>query len=356
MTVSGVERTPRTAYPLPVPPTGVSTPLPPSIQGAERRSESRARRTGHRWSLRVLVVGGLAGAAWLLTGSAAQAADRADEPDGSLLGSLVGADATSPVTGLLQAAAQPLEYTGPAHHDRHLVSDILDVPRQVLTGPAELIDDFGHEPSDTFVDTFTGADEVLGEAAAPLRPTGEAAPDQRLTAVTEPVTAAVLAADAELPDATELPSEEAPSDEPQPAPVPRETEQTAEPSRVQKHQARPAPETGRHAVPVKRGKVSPAPSAHRLQHRTAHAVTAKPETEPADSTPGGDEPAAPRRLHPGDVSGTPTSASGTPTEGGSAAFLPVAIANSTMARHVPAIASDVEVRRFDAEAPTVSPD
>jgi hypothetical protein len=85
-------------------------------------------------------------------------------------------------------------------------------------------------------------------------------------------------------------------------------------------------------------------------------VHAEPATDRGDSTPGGDGPAAPLRLHLGDVSGVPTSGSGTPTEGGSAAFLPVAIANSTMARHVPAIASDVEARRHDAEAPTVSPD
>jgi hypothetical protein len=62
-------------------------------------------------------------------------------------------------------------------------------------------------------------------------------------------------------------------------------------------------------------------------------------------------------VHLGDVSGTPTSSwSGSPTEGGSAAFLPAAIASSTMACQRLPIASDVEVRRIDAEAPTVSPD
>ena len=76
MTGLGVERM-RTAFPLPsVLPAGVSALMPPHIQGAERRTEHRARRT--RWGLRALVVGGLAGAAWLLTGAAAHAADRAD--------------------------------------------------------------------------------------------------------------------------------------------------------------------------------------------------------------------------------------------------------------------------------------
>ncbi|MCO8277594.1 hypothetical protein M1L60_44155 [Actinoplanes sp. TRM 88003] len=337
MTVSGVERSLRTADPSPVPPIGSSTPLPPPIQGAERRSEGRARRTGVRWGLRVLAVGGLAGAAWLLTGSAAQAADRADGPDGSLLGSLVGADATSPVSGLLQAAVQPLESIEPAHHEQHLVADILDVPQQVLTRP-DTDDDIDHEPFATIVDVVPDVDEVADEVAAPLRPTGgEAAPDQRLTPVTEPVTEVVLPADQE---------------EPQPAPVPQEAEHTAETSRAQ-----PAPVSGvRAVVPGKHSKTSSAPSAHRHHHHTAHAVSARPATEPGDDTPGGDTPAAPLRLHLGEVSGTPASGSGTPTEGGSAAFLPAAIANSTVARHVPAIAPDVEARRYDAEAPTVSPD
>jgi hypothetical protein len=75
-----------------------------------------------------------------------------------------------------------------------------------------------------------------------------------------------------------------------------------------------------------------------------------------EGTPGGDG-SAPGQLHLGDVSGTPSSSgTGTPTEGGCAAFLPAAIANSTMACQRLPIASGVEVRRLAAEAPTVSPD
>src|SRR3954451_10927251 len=101
MTGLGVERM-RTAFPLPfVPPAGVSALMPPHIQGAERRTERRAGRT--RWGLRVLVVSGLAGAAWLLTGAAAQAADRTDGPTGSLLGSVAGFGDADGVSGLLTA-------------------------------------------------------------------------------------------------------------------------------------------------------------------------------------------------------------------------------------------------------------
>ncbi|HET6480812.1 MAG TPA: hypothetical protein VFG35_12340 [Actinoplanes sp.] len=148
--------------------------------------------------MRVLAVGGLAGAAWLLIGAAAQAADRTDGPDGALLGSIVGADADSPITGLPQVADQPLENPGPAHHERDLAGDILDA-----------------------------------------------------------------------------------------------------------------------VVPVQHGEVSSSP---RGRHRY------------------------------------PAQWVRDPVEGGSAAILPDAIANHTMARHQPAIALDVEARRQDAEAPTVSPD
>jgi hypothetical protein len=102
-------------------------------------------------------------------------------------------------------------------------------------------------------------------------------------------------------------------------------------------------------------KAASKPSAHR--HKVvAHAVIAEPATATEDM-PGGDGPAVPLRMRLGDVSGTPTSSwSGTPTEGGSAAFLPAAIVSSTLACQRLPIVSDVEVRRCDAEAPTVSPD
>src|SRR5689334_17036665 len=143
MTGLTVERLRRAASPSSPFLARVSTPLPPHIQGAERRRS--------RWGLRLLVVGGLAGAAWLLTGAAAHAADRTGEPDGSLLGAIVGADATAPVSGLLTAAAQPLEAV-PAHHQQHhVVSDILAVPQRVLARPVETLSEVAHDPTGTTV-------------------------------------------------------------------------------------------------------------------------------------------------------------------------------------------------------------
>ena len=81
MTGWGVERKPRTAHPTSLLSTGDSSLMPPHSQGAERRTERRAGRTGSRWALRALVIGGLAGAVIAgLLGSAA----------GSIVGSAVG--------------------------------------------------------------------------------------------------------------------------------------------------------------------------------------------------------------------------------------------------------------------------
>ena len=358
MTGSGVERMPRTAYPLPFPPAGASSPLPPHIQGAERRMERPARHTGIRWGLRVLVVGGLAGAAWLLTGSAAHAADRADGPDGSLLGSLVGGEASSPVTGLLQAAVQPLEDVEPAH-DHHATTGIADVPRRVLTRPADVFDEVTYGVSGTGVDdALSDVDQVLRDVAAPLRLTGgPARVRQRPTVVTDTVTA------------TERPALERPQ-LPAPEPVAAPSVDPAPVVAVSRPPitARPAPATDLRVAPVKRSKVTSGSSAHRHHraaperkahakpHRAAPAVSAEPATVQEESTLGGDVPAAPVRLHLGEVSGIPAGGSGTVMDGGNAAFLPAALVNSTMARHRPAMPSDVEVRRHDAEAPTVSPD
>jgi hypothetical protein len=347
MTGWGVERVLRAAYLSPsVSPTAASTPLPPHIQGAERRRS--------RWGLRLLVVGGLAGAAWLLTGAAAQAADRADEPSGSLLGAVLDGDVTAPVSGLLTAAAQPLE-ASPAHK-HHVVADVLEVPQRVLTRPAATISEVTHGATGTDVDTVTdGVGTVLREVAGPLRLTGGPASDQQriVTTVTDAIGSEPdLVGSGDARPAAERPQE--PVIEPvrtAALPVP-----VAQANHASLSKEVPAPTAALRVDSVVRHiRAASASIVHRHRHAPAHAVVSGPATVRED-TGGGDGPATPLQLHLGDVSGTPTSGSGTPTEGGSAAFLPVAIANSTMARQLLPFASDVEVRRHDAEAPTVSPD
>jgi hypothetical protein len=360
MTGSGVERR-RTAFPQPsMPPAGVSALMPPHIQGAERRTERRGRRT--RWGLRVLVVGGLAGAAWLLTGAAAHAADRADGPTGSLLGSVVGDGESSGVSGLLTAAAQPLESVSPVH-EHHVVAAVLDVPRRALTSPltspVRKHGEKDHDHARSPVDTALGAvDHVLGEVAGPIRLTGGPATTQQLlTSVTEP------AGSGSLP-VTDLPPDRAATVWPEEEPVPPVVRAALETPRVEAVSdvvsspipaALPAPATThRVSEPTRQVKAVSLPSAH---HRPHVASAADVPAAAAEGNPGGDVPAAPLQLHLGDVSGTPaTGGSGTPTEGGAPAFLPAAIADSTMASHLLPIGSDVEVSRHDAEAPTVSPD
>ncbi|WP_030440905.1 hypothetical protein [Actinoplanes subtropicus] len=328
MTGLAVERLWRAASPSSPSPAEVSTPLPPHIQGAERRRS--------RWGLRLLVVGGLAGAAWLLTGAAAHAADRTGEPDGSLLSAVVGGDATAPVSGLLAAAAQPLE-AEPAHRQQHhIVSDILAVPQRVLARPAETVRLIAHDPTGTTVDTAKGGvDTVLHGVAEPLRLTGgpEPAPQRMLAVAADPVSDQVVS--------------------PAPAVAP-EVIAPARATSVKISKALPVPTAGAvRAVAVAR-QTKPVP--HRIvhRHRTARPAAAERATAGGNS-PGGDGSTTPQ-LHLGDVSGTPTSGSGTRTEGASAAFLPDAIANSTVACRLLPIAAGDQVRRHDAEAPTVSPD
>ena len=333
MTGLGVERMQRTMHPLPsVPPVSATTPMPPHIQGAERRQERPAQRTASRWGLRVLVIGSLAGAAWLLTGAAAHAADRNDGPTGSLLGAVVGGDTMGPVTGLLQTAVQPLEAVSPAYHQHHhedVVSTVLDLPRRVLTRPVGTVAEIVHGSTGIKADDArSDVAQVPAEIPEPIRPVG-GRPEK-------PPAAQAKHEPAILPDVV--------LDDPAPTLAVRRI--SAAPAAAVKVSAHSRHEKAQH----KHRTVRPA------HHRPA-AHAAIPAEAAQTVSPGGEGPAAPLQLHLGDSSGsTSTSGSGTQTEGGSAAFLPAAIAHSTMACCLLPIAPDVEVRRRDAEAPTVSPD
>ena len=121
---------------------GGSPLMPSHSQGAERRPERRAGRTGSRWLLRALVIGGLAGSAWLLTGSAAHAADRGGEPFGSV--PHVAEAGYEPTVGeLLEAAVQPPEpapendrrVATPSPHTSGGTADERTPPRPAETAP-----------------------------------------------------------------------------------------------------------------------------------------------------------------------------------------------------------------------------
>jgi hypothetical protein len=369
MTGWRVEREPRTAFPSPVPPVGAPAHMPPSSQGAERRGERRSGRTGARWGLRALVVGGLAGAAWLLTGAAAHAADRDSAPElnplgSSLIGAVVDGDTAPPaIDRVLQAADQPLEPHRPARtHD--VTSSVVTAPARVLAQPVrvvtETLDEVTRVTRTNDATTALGAvDRVVREVSGPLRLTGGPADPRQLAPVTAPLTRPLRPVTDLLQQHTAAPSET----DAEPAPTttapatagprgPRATGTAA--TGTDPASGVPAP-----GATAEGDGVGPTGSARQRQTIVADripttATAAAPGTV-RDHTPGGDGP-APLRGHLGAVSGIPTSASGAPAEGGSMAVLPAAVADDATARCGLRDATDVEARRHTAEAPTVSPD
>ncbi|MFC3384876.1 hypothetical protein [Couchioplanes azureus] len=324
--------------------------MPPHSQGAERRRG----RSGSRWGLRALVVGGLAGAAWLLSGAAAHAADRDPATDvlstgSSLLGAVVhGGGADAPVADrVLKAAAKPFESGGGRTGSR---------PGGLLTQPARdlgtatvihrLVGTVG-EVTQVGKDTGTalgGVDRVVRGITAPVRLTGEAVDTGPLAPVTAPVTDL-------LRDVAE-PEPAAPQrDRPEPdAGATTPGSALSDPVVTAPAAGVPGPD-----VATSEKKSAPVHPVDLVRHKVGKTVTAgAPAT--VRETPDGDGP-APLRVHLGAANGIPNSGSGTVTDGGpSAAVLPSAVADSTTACRRLSITTDVEVRRHDAEAPTVSPD
>ena len=349
MTGWGVEREQRPACrPSVVSPAGGSALMPPPSQGAERQRR-RSGRTGSPWGLRVLVVGGIAGAAWLLCGAAAQAADR------------------DPATGLLGAVAH----------------DIAEVPHGLTAGSRSADEQGKHVKSDRRHPVLPVIDRVLTTAVQPLESGGRHDLDavttipKRLVGtvgdVAGDVTDAVVPrTDRVVRDLTapvRLPGEAVDPGQALPAPAAPEGNRP-EPGTGTTAPA-PEPAVGSASVDQPRA-VVPAAASPRTRHEHATASSAvlrdsaKSEVRPLTATlagtpdsvretPDGDGPV---RVHLGAANGAPASGSGTTTadSGPSAAVLPPAIADSTVACHRLPIATEVEVRRHDAEAPTASPD
>jgi hypothetical protein len=362
MTGPGVERDACTAFPLlSVSPTGVAALMPPHSQGAERRREHRAGRTGSRWTLRALVIGGLAGAAWLLTGAVAHAADRDPSAGGFSLGSSIigtathGDDRSEPVVKMiLKAATKPLE------SDHRVLGSAVALPNRV----AETLDrttgsrsgaDFAHG----------GVNRVVRELTAPIRLAGVAVDTRKLAPIADlpqdhllnDVAAAVPpvkhpansadvsgsendapGVDADRSGVDRTGADDAAADQVGGAAVMGEEIPEAEPV-LDRRSTVGTTVTRQHSIAVDR--------------HPAAVMVAEPEM--VSDTPGGDGP-APLRVNLGAANGVPASGPGSATDGGSSGFLPAKVADSTVACHRLPIATDVDVRCHDAEAPTVSPD
>jgi hypothetical protein len=326
------ERSPRTPLASSVAPTGVrTTPMPTPNQGAERR--------GRRWALRALVLGGLAGAAWLLTGTAAQAADH--DPAASLVGAVVHGS-TPVVHHVLQAAGKPLDESHPVTHS------VVETPIRVLKQPVETLGTITH--GENVAPVLNAADHVVRDLTTHRPADGVAA---------SPQLAPVTPAHSRPPHGVEEPSVPATDETETRSPAP--AHQPVLSVVAANRKADPAPATpvvtpvqpvGPHDTVAPSAFAGPRPTI--ATERVADTATAKDAIRD-DSPGGGDLPAAPQ-VQLGALSGISTSASGAPTEGGSAAVLPAAVASGSMASHRLLQATDVEVRRHDAEAPTVSPD
>ena len=347
-----VERTPRAAYPTSLSPAGVSSLMPPHSQGAERRTERRAGRTGSRWALRALVIGGLAGAAWLLTGAAAHAADRDPASEGllgsSLIGAVVDGDSAMPaVSKVLKVATQPLESDRTAR-PHHVTSSVLAAPARVLTRPAQVLT----ETLDEATPKNSAVDRVVRDLSGSLRLTGGPADTRQLAPVAAPLTKTLSTATHLLQDQAEPVTTQGSTPADTPAPGDAAATRTADP--VVAHSVPVTGLAGHRDTVIPARSVSKRHSIVTDRHHRTEVTASTPDTVHR-SAPGGDGP-APLQVHLGALSGISTSGPGAPTEGGSAAFLPVAVAGGTVASHRLLRATDVGVRRHDAEAPTVSPD
>ncbi|WP_229076510.1 hypothetical protein [Actinoplanes sp. DH11] len=363
MTGWEVERPTRTARLSRSIPAGSSTLMPPPSQGVERRPERRAGHAGSRWVLRALVIGGLAGVAWLFTGTAAHAADHDVEPAGSLSESM--SHSVAPVSGneplvgeLLQAAVQPLEYESAPKIHRRVVASILTTAERMLSRPVEL-------PDETYYGTVIDADPQGTEPRtkpAPARTSageqGDRTRPEPADDATEPVTEpAKPAAEADLPPvAVPSPAEDsaAPAAATEPVrptaagdvrPATRAAAHVSANHSIRAHRAPAGLSPARHAKAASRSTV------HRRVPAARPATTETVREEaPVDDGP------TPARMNLGTVSGIPASGPGPSPEYGPVAVLPARVASGAVADHRSPVANDVEVRQHDAGEPTVSPD
>jgi hypothetical protein len=347
-------------YELPAVPSDVSALMPPASQGAEQRPERHAGRTGFRWGLRALVVGGLAGAAWLLSGAAAHAADHASAA----------------------AATGGLAVLSPAQHVEPLVQGLGNGVAERTVEPVVIRVTKARSTADSD-HAHPGVPGVVRVLTAPLRPTGGPVGATRITGVTRAVTATPLirtvgrvtgllhsAVPVAAGSAAGAPARPAGASGRVPATAARPAAHVR-PAAAPAGSApviAPARETGASSV-VPFPAVGPTAGSEDARTTGANALDTMRRFADADrhlaattARPGSVRPApgspdpVPVRVQLGAVSGIPASGAGSPLEGGCAAIVPAAVAASSVACHRLPTATDVEVRRYDAESPTVSPD
>ncbi|MDR7280083.1 hypothetical protein [Catenuloplanes atrovinosus] len=350
-------------------------------------ADRRVRRPGRaaRWpGLRTLVLGGIAGAAWLLSAGAAHAAEpetptdaahrgpsvlslvsdpgtgvveeRAPSLVGELLTPAAGITAALPTGHLLGTGApartdtamparQPAESDAPAHPLRTLVTG----DGSVLGAVRELVAPLRLTGGPTGSADSAARDAVASPAGTAGRggpdPTPGVAPSRPLGDLTRLVGTADTPAE---PDGVGTDSAAVVANPAEPTPVTPNTGVTAAstaPARVPAAAVVTGPRLGSEPERAAR----PALDAESRPLREARPAVPEP-------LPGAPLPIGPAKGTSGGTSGVPTGGSGVHTDGGSSAVISAAVAGTMGAVSRPTAPADVVVPRCDAEAPTVSPD
>jgi hypothetical protein len=383
-----------------IPSAGASASLLPTSQGVEGRPRRRVGHTALRWGLRTLVIGGFAGAAWLLSGTPAHAAGSDAPVEARTAGpsvmslvnglgtevaerSIAESEATStPVTGALDtvgtsptalvtdAARKPAGVTSVA-----LPGSLTDRLRPLVPArPADQPSGVAGDAWSTSTDrapavpalagvgdmrrTLPGLDDIARVLAAPFRLTdGPVGSHGLLSPVAEPlhrtlrpvsglllnaadrVTSAPIPVAMRLPGAVWTPGLAHPSAPFAGPPAPGAVTTLPAVDPVGEGQA-----TSRRSVSVQRPVVADMPQ--------AGAPTSAVGLQPAPDRP----VPAPSGGRLGAVSGIPAGASGASSDGGQMATGSSSVTAGRVDAHRLPVATGVGLRRFDAEAPTVSPD
>lgn len=365
--------------------------------GVERTTRTASRRI----VLRALLVGGFAGAAWLLSASAAQASDAQPAPDHAASPAR-GASVLTPLTNVLGTATAPVldttsalvgGATAPADPATAVVPPGATAARSttvVHPAPATSPDRTGDRAADPVGATTTllglGAEPASPRAAGPApRDAGSpaAAPAGPLHTLVAPlgltnVTSGLLAPVTRVVDPVLAPLAGVLR------PVGAVLQAVVTPidatlGTVNRTVSRvlPAPRHGVGAGPLSGPVSAVTPGAPgvdadptrtggtpRASHTedgaavkksTRHIAGTLERGTVAPSAPGRPQP-APMRMQLSAGAGIPTTGSGSPTEGGAFGTVASSVAGSMVAFHQLPTATDVAVLRLDAEDPTVSPD
>jgi hypothetical protein len=369
--------------------------------GVERTQRTATRPAHVRLGLRVLAVGGLAGAAWLLSAASAHAAEGAlpaeDAPTDLSVVSLVAGSSGSTVVPIADTLDTALVATDLVHVGRAstvvlpsaTAASSVPVTSQPATRPDGGQDSTARvtagEPVGAEAPTaqpraardragsgdgavlgaVRGLTTPLGLSGALAGPTGLLTPLTRavdpvvapLDGVLRPVTGVLLTAaqpvTSTLGSVTRAAFGGDPTGQPVYEPIPG---------------ARPAP--GAEAGPARTGPAA-APGARSVGlaevgtdslsgDRRYAGTELRPSGSPDERPGSGNLPdrhyPAPLRAYLGAGAGIPAGGPGSHAEGGAFAVVPSSVVESTVAFHRLPVTTDVAVLRHEAEAPTVSPD